>query len=318
MDKCYKDMYDNNNDNLDKKYSFDSNRRFKCILYGCLLKLLREIAFTKDKDTQLKYLQRVYEWFEKKQTKPKGILKNPNTQPKQEALPKFIEKEVYATTMRTIHQGISPPKVQLANYICKNIEKEKKELMPVITKKEYRGKKLSVEFSKIAPIESASSYQYYAPKDPIEQKVERMWFAKKNKDIENKRSSEELYKVLKQWGNAKARLNEDMVRKYENKLFGNNFPIRNANQLKRTTNLIRSVEGYKKIYEEDSIEDGNNSNDDLVILEDKAEVKKPEVIDLIIKVETPPKKKSKKAKSVLPDVRKAIRDADMLRVNDIR
>jgi hypothetical protein len=48
---------------------------------------------------------------------------------------------------------------------------------------------------------------FYAPiEDPREQKMEKVWFDKRNKDLSDKRAEEEKRQLLREWCGAKTRL----------------------------------------------------------------------------------------------------------------
>lgn len=84
-----------------------------------------------------------------------------------------------------------------------------------------------VEFDSLLRVESKASYANYVPADNvIEQKLQKMWTQTQNREIAEKRVNDELKQTMKDWGNAKARYEEDMQRKVENRLYGSNFAAR--------------------------------------------------------------------------------------------
>lgn len=83
------------------------------------------------------------------------------------------------------------------------------------------------EFESLVRIESKGSYGSYIPSDNIiEQKIHKMWKETQHKDVAQKRVNDELKQTMKDWGLAKARYEEDIQRKMENRLFGSNFAAR--------------------------------------------------------------------------------------------
>jgi hypothetical protein len=84
-----------------------------------------------------------------------------------------------------------------------------------------------VKYSNLLRVDSKSNYAHYIPTDDaVEQKLEKMWRESKNREIAEKRCNDELKHTLKEWGDAKARYEEDIQRKTENMWFGSNFVAR--------------------------------------------------------------------------------------------
>jgi hypothetical protein len=70
--------------------------------------------------------------------------------------------------------------------------------------------------------------------------MERLWFARINRDLAQKRTLEEAEHVLDSWGRAKARLNSQLVRKHEVMHYANNFPCRDYCAPSRFRTLTRA------------------------------------------------------------------------------
>lgn len=47
---------------------------------------------------------------------------------------------------------------------------------------------------------------YYPSDNPTEQKLEKMWFQHQNKELMDKRRDEELKQTVKEWSEARARV----------------------------------------------------------------------------------------------------------------
>jgi len=55
--------------------------------------------------------------------------------------------------------------------------------------------------------EGRSNYFHYYPTDDMaEQEIEKMWFLSQNKQVADKRREEELKQTLKDWSDARARV----------------------------------------------------------------------------------------------------------------
>lgn len=84
-----------------------------------------------------------------------------------------------------------------------------------------------VEFDSVLKVESKANYGSYIPADNIvEQKLQKMWTQTQNREVAEKRVNDELKQTMQDWGNAKARYEEDIQRKIENRLYGSNFGAR--------------------------------------------------------------------------------------------
>lgn len=56
--------------------------------------------------------------------------------------------------------------------------------------------------------------------------MEKVWFAGQNKQLQDKRRQEELAQTMKEWSEAKQRLEAEIQRKKEHQNFGNKFEVR--------------------------------------------------------------------------------------------
>eukprot|EP00826_Nyctotherus_ovalis_P011376 TRINITY_DN12965_c0_g3_i1.p1 TRINITY_DN12965_c0_g3~~TRINITY_DN12965_c0_g3_i1.p1 ORF type:complete len:544 (+),score=107.43 TRINITY_DN12965_c0_g3_i1:28-1659(+) len=305
-------------------------------LYENLVRLLREVAVTKDPDTQSEYVKRVHDWFVRREEKPQHVLWNtPIVKRPQNLLEKPLallpSAELYRHNMRTTHTEISPPKSRLSlldhkllvhtavtnkgrNESCEleDTSRATPNLSPMV------GRALPRSVEKAERVGGRSSYLYYQPKDPKEQKVERLWFSRKNKLIASKRSTMEFYNSLKTWGHARARINEEIVRKHENITYSNNHGIRNYinKRLKQIKNSYSTNKRYKDLYDQES----DDENSPKKVLSKSYDFKPPEIINLKEAREKPLKapRRKKPPKKVLLDASKAINDSDKQRVNYIR
>eukprot|EP00826_Nyctotherus_ovalis_P024321 TRINITY_DN18827_c0_g1_i1.p1 TRINITY_DN18827_c0_g1~~TRINITY_DN18827_c0_g1_i1.p1 ORF type:complete len:307 (+),score=63.07 TRINITY_DN18827_c0_g1_i1:45-965(+) len=209
MGKFYKEVQERAGD---KTYLYQN---LKNSLYGALIKLIREIINTKNLEDQFKYLLRVYDWFAKRERQQKSRIKHHyRTQCKCQIVPEqymeLTSKNLYDTKKRTMHPNISPPKLRLA-------ELKHKLLKP---------KEPAMQEETSGPsIEAGSTFLYYVPKDPREQKAEAIWFERKNKALADKRTEEELKESIEQWGLTKAKFNEEVAKKRENITYSNNLSL---------------------------------------------------------------------------------------------
>jgi hypothetical protein len=95
-----------------------------------------------------------------------------------------------------------------------------------------------VKYSNVMRVDSKSNYGNYIPTDDaIEQRLEKMWRQSKNREIAEKRCNDELKQNMKEWGDAKARYEEDLQRKNENMWFGSNFVARAFTRKTKTKNI---------------------------------------------------------------------------------
>ena len=353
----------------------DDSLHLKLVLYDCLKKLLREIVATGDRIHQANYLQRVHAWFAKRKERSENksrkeiglVSENEIPEPKKYLIVEGSSKKLYDDKMRTLHPEIPPPKERLTEFNIKNLAPESKEAntepvkeeKPVSTEsvpppplivQRKGGHEQDEDNKKFLGIEGQSNFLYYKPRDPEEQKVEKMWLAKKNKEIAEKRANEELEKVVTEWGFAKSRLNENVVRKHENVTFGNNFPVRNATR--PNTTVINGEKGidYEKIYNEASSDDGaeDEQQSPRKMQSTDSERKKkpdrklPQIVDLrgstvnttsnVLGQTSPPRTspppppkpapktvgKPKTLPKVIPRTQTAISEADKMRVDYIR
>jgi len=312
------------------------NIHLKMILYKCLNRLLRVIVLTKDSNTQEGYIRRVYNWFSKRKMKAKPRSRKElgissawqSTEP--EKPPAMNEnKTLYEEKRRTVHPEISPPKNRLLEYNTKELlltkiqepyDQDKREtaatLLPTLSTliEKPREHKQSG---------NGSHFLYYKPRYFEEQKMERLWLAKKNKNVAKKREEVEHKKAVAKWGLARSRFNENLLRKHENKNYANNFAVR-----KQETKAVRSKTvdkvHYAKIYNEESSDDEERVAKKRY---NKNNKKPPEVIDTsqptksmaIEKKGLGSKKKSLKVvKSIVPKVATIIADSGKKRVDYVR
>jgi len=311
------------------------DNHLKILLYEHLVRLLREIAFTKDPDTQSMYVKRMYDWLMKREKKPERMIWTVQPLKKTQNLPDkqlsmLPSKELYRYNMRTIHSEINPPKNRLLLFdhkpITRSAMKEDTEVSRSYIKTDVTTdlspiirKSLAKSADKANSIEGRSNYLYYQPKDPREQKIERLWFSRKNKLIADKRSAMEMHTTLRQWGRAKSRLNGEITRKQENITYGNNYGIRNYinKRLKLVKNSHTKSKRYKESYDKESDEEVSPKK----VLSKSYELKPPEIIDLKDDIKKQPLKaprKKKLPKKVLFDISKAIYEGDKRRVDYVR
>lgn len=274
----------------------------KMALYESIKKLLREIVLTADRTLQMNYLQRVYDWFLKRRKgnykfghKEMGFAHEKPVVVKKYTI-EFPAKKFYEEKMRTLHPEIPPPKDRLGDFNRKTVKEAFEEKPNPEGKKEDNVQIPYPPFVAQKPafvppqretqkaIESKSHFLYYQPIDPEEQKMEQMWFERKNKIVAEKRQAEEQEEVLNRWGNSKSRVNESMTRKYENINYGNNFVIRKAPYAthKRSSTMGNKQElNYKKIYDDASSEDEKETETTTPLgIARKTRKKKPHVTDL--------------------------------------
>ena len=352
------------------KYFIDDIRDDKLhltiILHRSLSNLIREILNTHDKADQAEYITRVYDWFLKKRKREKTTIKKelglPYSEKENEEPKDYLTvepKQLYEENRRTIYPEIPPPKDRLTDYNLKKVEikaivpeevtleNEKKETaanllpsLPLIKDKSN----IDASLDTTANIEAQSNFMYYKPRYTDEQKVERVWFAKKNQEIIQKRTSEEFSKSVSEWGFARSRFNENITRKYENKNYANNFFIRNFETKAirpKTTDKVVNKTNYQEIYNEESSVDENEevkpfTSKSFVKSVDHRRVrhKLPEIVDVskckAEEVNKSPvkkvhrvvgKKKKKKAKKVrepIPRIATALNESRKDRVNYIR
>ena len=226
-------------------------------------------------------------------------------------------KELYGHNMRTVHKEINPPKDRLSNFRSRTVIKDNKinesdksfelrdtsispipnnrqgEVTPEI-KGRYSELNKSSDLSTMVnkttavsrildrddSIEGRSSFVYYQPKDPKEQMIERLWFANKNKIVENKRVSMEFNEAINKWGHAKSRLNKEVTRKHENLNYSSNFGVRNF--INKRLKLIKSMEKNgdysENFYDESSDEEAEETQEN--VISKSYQTKAPEITDL--------------------------------------
>lgn len=65
---------------------------------------------------------------------------------------------------------------------------------------------------------------HYQPVDnAVEQKLEQAWYLKKNAQVAEKRAIEEERRVVAEWGQSRARMEEEIARRIERQFFGANM-----------------------------------------------------------------------------------------------
>ena len=83
-----------------------------------------------------------------------------------------------------------------------------------------------VQFHKENRFEGKSSYlAYYPTGQTFEQEMEQFWFDAKNKELADKRRDEEQRETMKEWGNARGRMESEIARKKEHLNVATNFEL---------------------------------------------------------------------------------------------
>lgn len=81
-----------------------------------------------------------------------------------------------------------------------------------------------VQFKSQNRFEGRSNYYHYYPTDDVvEQKIEKIWAENANRQVQEKRRDEELKQNLKEWSDARARIEGEIQRKKEHLQVGTNF-----------------------------------------------------------------------------------------------
>lgn len=81
-----------------------------------------------------------------------------------------------------------------------------------------------VAYRKENRFEGRSNYQFYYPTgETFEQDLEKYWFDSKNKELADKRREEEAKQTMKEWGNARGRMESEIARKKEHLNVATNF-----------------------------------------------------------------------------------------------
>ena len=81
-----------------------------------------------------------------------------------------------------------------------------------------------VNFHKENRLEGRSNYQFYYPSgETFEQEMEQFWFKFKQKELADKRREEEAQQTMKDWGNARGRMESEIARKKEHLNVATNF-----------------------------------------------------------------------------------------------
>jgi hypothetical protein len=273
-----------NEDKLGDRGAVDTvpDYELRMTLYDCVKKLLREIVRTSDRTLQMNYLQRAYDWFLKRQKQRRQSTRHEISLPTDKLastsppkyMPEVPTRQLYEEKMRTLHPEIPPPRDRLARYKYKGLRADSEAARettaatpeqaepiqipspPLIPMKVgISGGEWAQRPRKQAPITAKSTYLYYEPQHPEEQKMERMWVAKKNQDIAEKRTAEEQEQVVRQWGEAKGKLNESLLRKHENANYGTNFGVRRyrPERGRRLPRLLHQPDSaYKDMYDQNS------------------------------------------------------------------
>lgn len=88
----------------------------------------------------------------------------------------------------------------------------------------YTNDEQPVVFKTQNRFEGRSNYQNYYPTDDMtEQKIEKMWYHYQNKQLADKRRDEELKLTLKEWSDARARVETELQRKGEHQTSATRF-----------------------------------------------------------------------------------------------
>lgn len=81
-----------------------------------------------------------------------------------------------------------------------------------------------VAYRKENRFEGRSNYQFYYPTgETFEQEMEKYWFDSQNKELADKRREEEAKQMMKDWGNARGRMESEIARKKEHLNVATNF-----------------------------------------------------------------------------------------------
>lgn len=82
------------------------------------------------------------------------------------------------------------------------------------------------QFHKENRFEGKSSYMnYYPTGQTFEQELEQYWFDQKNKELADKRRDEEQRETMKEWGQARGRMEAEIARKKEHLNVATNFEL---------------------------------------------------------------------------------------------
>lgn len=72
--------------------------------------------------------------------------------------------------------------------------------------------------------ESKNIYLNYVPSQKIkEETLTNIWLKHKNKELREKRSTEEVVKMMQEWSHARGRIEKEIIHKIDRKAYGNNF-----------------------------------------------------------------------------------------------
>ena len=200
---------------------------------------------------------------------------------------------LYQQKMRTAHPEIPPPSDRLEDRKRKPVpgipddkEKAKKEMKEEAKpNKTFYTSTKPEEFVDSNRVEGQSEYLYYRPSTHYqEQRLEKIWFTKRNREIISKRGEDELIELSTEWGDAKSKLAENLNRKQENINLGTHFEVRNFPTKKRpvTSGEVQYIDNYLEgsVQEEEEEEEENEE-------EDKEEYEKNiEFGDLVQKVQS--------------------------------
>eukprot|EP01022_Parablepharisma_sp_SALTPOND_P036288 TRINITY_DN983_c0_g1_i2.p1 TRINITY_DN983_c0_g1~~TRINITY_DN983_c0_g1_i2.p1 ORF type:complete len:530 (-),score=46.61 TRINITY_DN983_c0_g1_i2:38-1627(-) len=280
----------------------------KQTLYTCLLKLLHQIVLTKDRGMQTSYLQRVHDWFVRRnRNKDKFMPKV--VKPRVEIVTPQQNNQLYQQKMRTYYPELKPPEERLENFQHKSIKIPTLEpISPSKGSKTFRAKERYEPVGN-TPIGLKSNFLYYKPfETQNEQVMERIWLEKKNRALADKRMGEELLAHLNQWGNAKARVNENLVRKHENTRYATNFAVRSQTKSNERSKKRKDEIYYKKVFEELSSSD----SEDNTKVKKKKPLKYPQIVDLRKESTIP------QTKSLVPNPQLAFQNIAKQKVDYIR
>lgn len=269
--------------NLDSQNENLNQLAFDAALFNCLQRLISEIILTYDPFIQKEYLNKVYKWFMKKQEAKSKVpklwptSKNSQIQPSKSTasrldLRSYSNKKMYEEKLRTLHLDINPPNYRLEKMQHKTLKKdnEKSEINKETnqkSKESENNKKMKLSVSKnqllstcytkeneTNTIESSSNfYNYRGLNRKEDQRLEKFWFSHRNKEIQDKRTNEEIHNAISVWSNAKSEYNANVVRKYEMIKLGSNFNKRNYSKLHKPE-VDNSDQNLKEKYNKESNE----------------------------------------------------------------
>lgn len=107
----------------------------------------------------------------------------------------------------------------------------------------FYTEKGSVTYYNQERIEGKGAYNFYVPTDTaLEQRLEKLWYDNLNKQINEKRTNEEMEQTLQEWKDAKSRIEGELHRRKEQMKQGNtNFNVRGFTRSTRPKDIEQSV-----------------------------------------------------------------------------